>query len=140
MKNISIILAVFALVFTSVSCEKYDDYDTDRPVIIGFTKGTDNIKVPNNSTREKKVTIFITEAADVDRTFHVSVVADKTEVAAENYSFDADFVMPAGERFFEFVITGIDESLTDEKLGVTLKVDEKDGIISGGTFTALIFK
>jgi len=129
------ILAIFAS-----SCETYDDYDTDRPVVIGFTLSNSNVKIPNGGTRDKSVDVFISEAASVDRTFTVSVIADQTELAAENYSFDATLLIPANERFAQFVLTGIDMSLTTDKLPLTLQVNPKDGILSGGKITYLIFK
>lgn len=129
------ILAIFAS-----SCETYDDYDTPREEIIGFTLANSNVKVPNNGTRAKVVTVFITEASSVERTFTVSVVADQTELAAENYSFNPTLVIPANERSADFTVNGIDVSLTADKLPLTLQVDAKDGILSGGKSTFLIFK
>jgi hypothetical protein len=141
MKKLKIILTIMVFAVLATSCEtSYDEYDTDRPVIIGFTKGNDNIKVRNGGTRTKTVTIFITEGVNVDRTFNVSVVADETEVDPENYSFDPVVVIPANERSFDLDVTGIDVSLTEEQLPLTLKVDPKDGILSGGKYTAVIFK
>ncbi len=140
MKNISIVLAVFALVFTSVSCETYDDYDADRAPIIGFTQANVNIKVREGSTRDKSVDVYISEAASVDRTFNVVVVADETEVAAENYSFTETVEILANERFGEVTITGIDVSLTEEKTPLTLQVQSGDGVISGAKVTAELFK
>lgn len=141
MKNISIILAVFALVFTSVSCESYDDYETERATIIGFTQTNVNIKVPNNGTRDKTVDVFITESSNVDRTFNISVVADQTDVASENYSIASSVEILANERVGTFTITGVDVSLTDEKLPLTLRVEPSNGVIAGATLvTALIYK
>lgn len=140
MKNISIILAVFALVFTTISCDTYDDYETDRPAVIGFTAAQVNIKVPNESTRDKSVNIFISESSSVDRTFNINVVADETEVAPENYSIASSVTIPANERVGEFTITGIDVSLTGDKLPLTLEVAPTDGLVVGAKVTAYIFK
>lgn len=140
MKNIKLIISVLLITFLAASCETYDDYSTARPVIVGFTKGNDNVKVSNGGTRDRKVDIFISEAANVDRTFNVSVVADGSTAAAENYTFESTVVIPANERTFEFTFTGIDVSLSDEKTQVTLRVDPKDGVLSGGTYTAVLFK
>lgn len=134
-----IIYAIIALVIMA-SCESYDDYDTSRPIVIGFSSDATNIKVPNGGTRDRDVDIFISEAANVDRTFAVSIVEDLTEVAPENYSFDPTVVILANERVATFTITGIDVSLTEEKLPLTLKVEPVNGILSGSTVTALIFK
>lgn len=140
MKNIKLIISVLLITFLATSCETYDDYSTARPVIAGFTKSNDNVKVSNGGTRDRKVDIFISESANVDRTFNVSVVADGSTAAAENYDFDSTVVIPANERIAEFVFTGIDVSLSDEKTQVILQVDPKDGVLSGSTYTAVIFK
>lgn len=140
MKKLSIIITIITLAFTAVSCETYDDYDTNRPVNIGFPTPTQNIKVPNGGTKDKELEVFISEPANVDRSFNIEVVADKTEVAAENYSLPATVVIPANERRGYFIVTGIDVSLTDEKLPLVLKIAATPEVYSGGQVTISVFK
>lgn len=141
MKKSKIFYWAMVLVFVvTTSCETYDDYETNRSTVAGFTLANANIKVPNGGTRDKKVDIFISQASDVDRTLTVSVVPELTEAASENYTFNPTVLVPANTRVFEFTFTGIDVSLTDEGTPVTIEVVAQDGIISGGRFTALLFK
>ncbi|KJJ40016.1 hypothetical protein [Aequorivita vladivostokensis] len=140
MGKIKILITIITLTLFVSSCETYDDYDVNRATIAGFTLANANIKVPNGGTRDKSVDIFVSDVSSVDRTFTISVVAEETEVAPENYSFDPTIVILANQRSAEFVLTGIDVSLTEEKLPLTLQVDPVNGIVSGGRLTAQIYK
>tara|TARA_R100000306_G_scaffold4192_3_gene7040 strand:+ start:4902 stop:5324 length:423 start_codon:yes stop_codon:yes gene_type:complete len=140
MGKIKILFTIITLALLVFSCETYDDYNVERPTIVGFTLGNANIKVPNGSSRDKTVEVYISEAASVDRSFTVSVVEDQTEVAPENYTFDPTIIILANERVATFTLTAIDVSLTEEKLPLTLQIMPENGYVSGGRFTAQIYK
>jgi hypothetical protein len=140
MEKIKIFFTVIAIVIVTSACESYDEYDTDRATIAGFTLTNTNFKIPSGGTRDKEITIFVSDVANSDRTFTVSVVSEDTEVAAENYTFNPTVVIPANERSTDFTLTGIDVSLTEEKLPLTLKIDATNGVVSGGRLTAQIYK
>lgn len=140
MKNIKFLILILTLSVVAVSCETYDDYESPRAAVAGFTLPSSNVKVPADGSREKALTIFVSAASDVERTFKVEVVADQTEVAAENYSFDPNVVIPPNERSGDFILTAMDVSLTSDKTPLTLAVKSGNGIVPGGTITLSLFK
>ena len=107
MKKINLIITFAVLAFLVVSCEtSYDDYNTDRKTVVGFSKDSDNINnIPEGSERTRTFTdvLFVSDIADVDREFKVIVVptilpeADppSTDTNPENYSFDSIVIIPA---------------------------------------------
>lgn len=137
MKKIKIILSIVVLALATVSCETYDDYQVDRDVIIGFTAKTTNInRVPAGGEKSATLDVFITEAANVERTFNIVAIrdaADSTLSAVENYRFDPTVVIPANEREGSIEFTAIDVSLTTDPATVVLKVEGTGNILSGGT-------
>jgi len=147
MKKINIIITFVALALFVVSCETYDDYDTDRKTVVGFTSSSDNINnIPEGGERTRTFNdvLFASDMATVDREFKVVVIptllpeADPpaTDTNPENYSFEAIVMIPANSQRGSFTVTGIDNSIEDER-GEFFSVAIEGGgnVVSGGRFT-----
>jgi hypothetical protein len=134
MKNITLIFTLFIATALLVSCETYEDYDSEATVV-GFTKQSINInRIPEGGTAEEVVTIFASDVATVDRTFAlIDLPAETNPTATDNYSYPATVLVPAGTREVEVTITAIDNSIspTDRSFFV-LAVKAGDGYLSGG--------
>lgn len=131
MKNIKRLFTVLMLAVVAVSCESYDDLPDVNP-IIGFTTGESIITIRvGETTGTSTVSLFITDVADTDRTFTLSVVPELTELTEASYSFDPTVVILAGERETSFEFTAIDVDLTDETKTVVVGVQETPGLIIG---------
>lgn len=123
---------IFTLILTLTaltSCEtSYDDFEEDRGSTIGFTLGA-TLELPVSSTNpitDFPIPCFVTGVSNVDRTFEVVVVEEETEVAPENYSFNAMVTIPANERKGFLYFTAMNVSLTSEfqPLIIAFKADE----------------
>jgi hypothetical protein len=133
-KTYIILMLLISTVFT-FSCETYDEYGEERPTIIGFTLGgvLQLTITPNNPSITFPVTFFVSETSDVERTFRVVVKDDPNGPAPENYSFNADIVIPANERRGVMPFTAMDVSLTNEYAPVELGFEMVAGVLSGPT-------
>lgn len=147
MKKINIIITFVVLALFVVSCETYDDYNTDRKTVIGFSKDSDNINnIPEGDERTRTFTdvLFVSDIADVDREFKVIVIPTilpeavplATATNPENYTFEAIVIIPANSQRGSFTVTGIDNSIEDER-GEYFSVAIEGGgnVVSGGRFT-----
>jgi hypothetical protein len=147
MKKINIIITFVVLALFVVSCETYDDYDTDRKTVIGFTSSSDNINnIPEGGERTRTFNdaLFISDIADVDREFKVVVIPTilpeaeppATATNPENYIFESIVVIPANSQRGSFTATGIDNSIEDERGEYfTVAIEGGGNIVSGGRFT-----
>ncbi|EDM43808.1 hypothetical protein SCB49_09460 [unidentified eubacterium SCB49] len=141
MKKISLILLV-ALTLGFVGCDSYEDFDADRPLVVGFTNasGGQNENYDPGEEEVKTVTVYVSEVSSEDRTFGVSIDTDQTEASADNYSLSSNSVtVLAGES------TGTFESITlrnaslpaaaegedAEVFRVVLQIDRSDDYTSG---------
>lgn len=147
MKKLNILLTILMMALVSVSCESYDEAPSDFETIIGFSTAettiTFNPPLPDEPLPQVKMgmgAIYVTEASSVDRTFTVEVVADQTTVAAENYSFDANIVIPADSNEGTFVLTAFNISLTEDAEPIVIKVVAPDGLVSGQKITFALKK
>jgi len=134
MKKINILIALFAIVSVSISCDDYEDYDTDRGNIVGFITKERNINnIPEGGTKSATVDLFMTDLSNVDRTFSIVAVSSLTdpETAAENYTFDDTVTFPANTREASITVTGIDNSIEGEEY-FALSVQAEGDVISGG--------
>jgi hypothetical protein len=128
MKKAYIFTLILAL-STLTSCNtSYDDYEEDRGSTIGFTLGA-TLELPVSSTNpivDFPIPCFVTNASNIERTFEVIVVQEETDVAAENYSFNAMVTIPANERKGTLYFTAMNVSLTSEyqPLIIAFKADE----------------
>ncbi|MEH6764827.1 MAG: hypothetical protein V7655_10040 [Aequorivita antarctica] len=115
--------------------------------MIGFSKDSDNINnIPEGDERIRTFTdvLFVSDIADVDREFKVIViptilpeaVPPATATNPENYTFEAIVIIPANSQRGSFTVTGIDNSIEDER-GEYFSVAIEGGgnVVSGGRFT-----
>ena len=139
MKNIKFLILILAVAVVSVSCETYDDYDTDRLPAVGFTAKNKNINSIRPGT-EKSTTIdvFASDVSTSDRTFDVITVPildteTNPPAAAENFSFDSTVTIPANTRVGTMTITGIGVSLpSGERVYFKLAIDSDPSVVAGG--------
>lgn len=139
MKNIKFLILILAVAVVSVSCETYDDYDTDRLPAVGFTAKNKNINSIGAGT-EKSTTIdvFASDVSTSDRIFDViTVPIEDTETnppaAAENFSYDATVTIPANTRVGTMTVTGINVSLVSgERVYFKLAIDSDPSVVAGG--------
>ena len=135
MKNIKFIITLFVLAVTFQSCDTFDDFPEEREAVIGFTKASSSITVSaGQMTAEKELDIFVSDMSTSDRTFNI-VVAEGSEVAAENYSFDGALTILANEREAILVFTAIDNSLMSDPQPLILAFEYSDDYASGGRIT-----
>lgn len=136
MKKIKLILTFVAVAMIAISCETYDDYNADRPTVIGFTLPTKNINnIPEGGERSTTVDLFVSDVADVDREFNIMAIPalEQPATAPENYSFDATVTIPANTRTGTITVTGIDNSInTPDGEYFALAVDGGGEVVSGG--------
>lgn len=133
MKKAYIFTLILAL-STLTSCNtSYDDYEEDRGSTIGFTLGA-TLELPVSSTNpivDFPIPCFVTSASNIERTFEVIVVEEETEVAAENYSFNAMVTIPANERKGFLYFTAMNVSLTSDFQPLIIAFKSDDNTISG---------
>ena len=133
MKKLNILFTILALAAFTVSCETYDDYDTDRETVVGFTTASKNINnVPEGGTKSTTVDLFISDVSSVDRTFSIELVDDLTDTAPENYTYDATVTFLADTREASITVTAVDVTITDERTFFGLAVKAENGAVSGG--------
>ncbi|RMA57917.1 hypothetical protein [Ulvibacter antarcticus] len=141
MKKINIVFAIIMIALVSVSCETYDDAPSEFEPILGFTTATGAMTFnPGQTEKTTSATLYITDASSVDRTFTISVVESGTNVPAENYSFDSEIVILAGENEATFTITGFNLSLQVDELFLVVAPEPTSGLISGQFFTLAMKK
>lgn len=134
MKNIKLIFTFFIAAVLLVSCEKYEDYDSEATVV-GFTKQSINInRIPEGGTKDEVVSLFASNVSGVDRTFTLTdLPAEVSPTATNNYSYPATVVVPAGTREINVTITGIDNSISPtDRTFFVLAVQAGDDYLSGG--------
>jgi hypothetical protein len=99
MKKIFLVLTLIASAAFITSCEvDHNDFESDRGNTIGFTIPDQDVSINPGQTINFPVAYFVTSLSTEDRTFALEVVAEETEISADNYSFDSEVVIPAGER------------------------------------------
>lgn len=139
MKKLKFITLILTIALVAVSCETYDDYDTDRPTIVGFAKKSQNVNgVPEGGTKDQTLDVFVSDVSNTDRSFEIVVVpipdpVTNVPTASENYTFDASVTIPANERIGTITLTAVDVSLTKDRTYVMLGIKEGSGYIAGGT-------
>ncbi|WP_313111677.1 hypothetical protein [Aequorivita sediminis] len=134
MKNIKTIIAFLFTTVLLVSCETYEDYDSEATVV-GFTKNSSNInRVPEGGTKEGTVTLYVSDVSNADRTFTlVDLPADEFPTATDNYEYPSSVTIPAGVREIEVTVTAIDNSISpDDRTFFILAVQAGEGYVAGG--------
>ena len=138
MKNIKYIILILTIAVVGVSCETYDDYDTDRLPAVGFTATNKNINgIPQGGEKSTTIDVFASDVSSSDRTFDVvAVPIEDTETnppsAPENYRYDSTVTIPANQRVGTMTVTGIGVSLTSERTYFKLAIDSDPSVVAGG--------
>ncbi|MBG44561.1 MAG: hypothetical protein CL530_11410 [Aequorivita sp.] len=134
MKKVNILIVILTIAIVAVSCETYDDYNTDRKTVVGFTTATKNINnIPEGGTKSTTVDLFVSDLSSAARTFTIKAIpADSLGAASENYTFDSTVTFPANERSASIEVIGIDNSITDERTFFKLAVEGSADVVSGG--------
>lgn|SRR5690554_1995321 len=139
MKKIKFLILFLAVAVVGVSCETYDDYDTNRLPAVGFTAKNKNINsIPPGEERSTTVDVFASDVSTSDRTFNViTVPIEDTETnpptAPENYDFDRTVTIPANSRVGTMTVTGIGVSLpSGVREYFKLAIDSDDSVVAGG--------
>ncbi len=138
MKNVKFLFLILAVAVVFVSCETYDDYDTNRAPAVGFTAPNKNINsIPPGQERSTTVDVFASDVSDSDRIFNViTVPIEDTETnpptAPENYDFDRTVTIPAHSRIGTMTVTGIGVSLpSGVREYFKLAIDSDDSVVAG---------
>jgi len=134
MKKVNILIALFAIAILSVSCESYDDYDTNRKNIVGFSALILEINnIPEGGERSRTVNLFMSDIFDEEKTFNIVAVPNLQDPATnpENYSFDTTVTFPPNTRQATITVTGIDNSIEGEEY-FALAIQGEADVVSGG--------
>ena len=133
MKKVNILTVILAIALIAVSCESYDDYNTDRKTVVGFVTLTKNISVPEGGSKSDSVKVYVSDLSNSARTFSVTTLAlDSLETAAENYTYDSTVTFPANTSEAYVHVTAIDNSITDERNYFQLVIEGDANTVSGG--------
>lgn len=134
MKKVNILIVILTIALVAVSCETYDDYDTNRKTTVGFITASKNINnVPEGGTKTDSVQLFISDISSAARTFTVITVAvDTLPTAAENYTFESTVTFPANTRQVNFGVTAVDNSIDDTRRFFRLAIQGEADVVSGG--------
>jgi hypothetical protein len=133
MKKVNILIVILAIALVAVSCESYDDYDTDRMTTVGFVTLTKNLSVPEGGSKTDSVKVFVSDLSNVARTFEVITVApDTLPTDPENYTFENTVTFPPNTREVMFGVTAIDNSIDDTRRYFRIAIKPEPNIVSGG--------
>ncbi len=133
MKKIHIYIALLIVTVTFSSCrEEYDEFETDRPTVAGFTLGaTLELPVGSNGINNFPVPFFVSSASTSERVLNVVVIADETSVTADNYFFEETVVIPANERSGTLFFSAVNSSLSPEFEPLVIGFEEVSGVVRG---------
>jgi hypothetical protein len=141
MKKINIIITIVALALFVGSCETYDDYNTDRKTVVGFSEISRNINnVPTGSEKSIDVTIFASDVANSDREFNIisvptildnSSIPPEVQTNPDNYRFDETVTIPANSREGVITVYGTNASMQQETEYFSLAVEGTATVVSG---------
>ena len=132
-KLYKIFTLLLAVIIVSSCSTDYNEVNADHGDVIGFTI-SNTLELPlseNNPEINFPLPYFVSSVSSEDRTFHVIVVEEETEVPAESYSFDATVIVPANERSGSMIFTALNNGLTNEYAPLVLAFDEAPGLAGG---------
>jgi hypothetical protein len=138
MKNLKYLFLVVITMAVFSSCEKYDEYDSNREPIVRVTKilGQPNntITLSPGQSLTVEVEIFVSTVSDTDKTYTIIADPETTVLAPENYSIGLGTIPANSDRgTFSLTVTAISVGSTFEPL--VLKVEESTEYISGASAT-----
>ncbi len=145
MKKYNILITILALFVFAVSCETYDDYNTDRPTYIRFDNviprpgvtpvDNANVKLNPGDTTRRILQAFISDVSNVDRTFNVVIDQEANQINPENFSFDPTITIPANQRRVTTNIYFENVSFPEDNSDLALKLEAADNdALSGSSF------
>jgi len=115
--------------FIFTSCSEDEDSATYKGDSLTYftdgTSGTFFVEETENSTF--KVPVGVTDAADTDRQFTVSIIEDETSATPDQYSAEQTFVIPANEFIGYIEVEGFFDNIPIEGTNVTFKLEEVQG-------------
>ena len=134
MKKVNILLVILAIAVVAVSCETYDDYNTDRKTVVGFITPTKNLNsIPEGGSKTDSVSLFVSDISSSPRTFTVTTVpVDTLPTAPENFTYDSTVTFPANTREAKIGVTAIDVTIDDTRRFFQLAIEGEGNVVSGG--------
>jgi len=141
MKNTHIIFTIFLATLFVTSCStSYNDIDPDHSAVIGFTSPDLEISVSeSNPEKNRPLPYFVSDVSSSDRTFHIIIIEEETELFEESYLFESTIVIPANERSGQIILTARNNAtLTNEYAPLVLAIEESPGVVSGNRVLILI--
>lgn len=141
MKNIKYLLLIVTFAFAATSCDTYDDYDSDRAPVVGFTRTNVNINgIGAGTSKSTTVDVYASDISPNDRTFNVISIPIEDSDAfpptdSENYSFDQTVTIPANENIGTMTVTGTNISLEPTRTYFRLSVESSDAVVGGNRIT-----
>jgi hypothetical protein len=136
MKNLKyVFLVVFTMAVFS-SCEKYDEYDTNREPIVRVTniigQSNNNVTLAPGESVTVEVGLFVSTVSNTDKTYTIVADLDETVLAPENYTIGVGTIPANSDRgSFNLTLTAVNVGTSYEAL--VLKVEESTEYISGAT-------
>ncbi|PKG42212.1 hypothetical protein [Psychroflexus sp. MES1-P1E] len=134
-----ILRLVFLLLLTSpfISCDDYEDFEEDRDTVVGFVGigGSSNVNLNPGDSRDKTAEVFVSDVSNSERSFGIEIDTAENEITTDNFTFDAQVVIPANERTAEVTITVTNNSLPEEAQRIVLKVVDSPSYVTGGRAT-----
>ncbi|MRT16633.1 hypothetical protein F3C99_06645 [Vitellibacter sp. q18] len=141
MKKISLIITIVAVALSLGSCETYDDYNTDRKTVVGFSEISRNINgVPTGSEKSIDVKIFASDLSSSDRQFNIisvptilddSTVPPEVQTNPDNYRFDPTVTIPANTREGVITVYGTNASMQQNIEFFSLAIEGSANVVSG---------
>ncbi len=134
MKKVNILIVILTIALVAVSCETYDDYNTDRKTVVGFITPTKNINnIPEGGSKTDSVSLFVSDLSSSPRTFTVTTIpVDTLPTAPENFTFESTVTFPANTREVKFGVTAVDNSIDDTRRFFRLAIQGEANVVSGG--------
>jgi|AntRauMFilla1563_2_1112583.scaffolds.fasta_scaffold00037_11 hypothetical protein len=137
MKHISRLIVLLLLTSPFISCDDYEDFEQDRDTAVGFSRvvGSSNVNLAPGNSREKKAIVFVSDVSNSERSFGIEIDTALNKITTDNFTFDAQVVIPANERTAEITITVTNNSLPEESERIVLKIVDSPNYVTGGRAT-----
>jgi hypothetical protein len=137
MKHISRLLMFLLITVSFASCDDYEDFEEDRETVVGFSRvvGSPNVNLAPGASRDKEAVVFVADVSNSERSFGIEIDTALSEITTDNFTFDAQAVIPANEREVRILVTITNNSLPEEQGLIVLKVVDSPNHVSGGRAT-----
>lgn len=144
MKNIYKLLFILSITFSFTSCE--EDLIIYNPAsgqeLFGFNSSSYALPIEIDATGSVEVTVDVSNVADSDRVYNISVVNDETTVDPVVYTLPATVTVPAGSNIGTFTIDGVDNGVetTPETLTLDITGGGADSVMSISRTVVSVFQ